>query len=155
MLLLTDVKKNRAFCMWIGRPSAARATKHRGMLLLGDASRLGWSSRSSSMHLDRAAMDSTCSSVGVMHTGLYTFRIGMLNVFRLSGTCSSQKARRLWRGRPLAVLDRGDGGPGDAWGRTLGNARWNALASPVWELCGGDTSCCWKTSAGVSVSPKG
>ena len=95
MLLLTDVKKNRAFCMWIGKPSAARATKHRGTLLFGEESRLGWSSRKSSMHLDRAAIIVTCASVGDMQIGLNTSLIEMLKVLRLAGTYSSQKARKL------------------------------------------------------------
>jgi hypothetical protein len=92
MLLQTDVKKKRVFCMWMGKPSAARATKQRGMLLFGEDSRLGWSARSSSMHLDREAIIVTCSSVGVMQTGLNTSLIGMLKVLRLSGTCSSQNS---------------------------------------------------------------
>jgi len=123
MLLLTDVKKNRAFCMWMGRPSAALATKHRGVLLFGEDSRLGWSPLSSSMHLERAAIIVTCSSVGVMHTGLNTCLVGMLKVLRLSGTCSSQKALRL-----LLTCLRGGAlleGEGDRCGAIMEKARWN------------------------------
>lgn len=35
MLFWTDVKKKRSFWMWMGSPSAARATKHMGRPLFG------------------------------------------------------------------------------------------------------------------------
>ena len=95
MLFCTDVKKNRSFWMWIGSPSAARATKHMGNPLFGEESRLGWSCGISSMHLDRAHMHDTCSGVGTMLIALNVFSMGTLNCLRLSGMFSSQWVARL------------------------------------------------------------
>jgi hypothetical protein len=95
------------------------------------------------MHLDLAAIIPICSLVGVMQIGENTLSRGILKVFRLDGTCSSQNSDRLW-GIDLIVLRMG--GCGSSAGATFENARWkeelvgalgelSSLSEPSGELC--------------------